>query len=160
MKEQAELVKSFVAVSAVLTGYDRVDLLGTGLADEYYRQVVAVVGEEISGELWDTGTRIIAQYGGDEKGLVGAIRREVLASAKLGPVARNVIQLWYWGGWIEMPQAWRNQYGTSPHDVTEFTSAEAYRQGLIWDAMSTHPEGAKQPGFGSWHLPPRPETNR
>lgn len=157
MQEQQDLVESFLAISAVLTGYDRVDLLGTGLADEYYRQVVAVVGEKISRELWAIGTKIIHEYGGDEAGLEAAIRREVLASTKFGPVARNIIQLWYWGSWLELPQAWRSRYGTSPADVTHFTSAEAYKQGLIWDAMGTHPQGAKQPGFGSWSLLPHSE---
>jgi hypothetical protein len=33
-------------------------------------------------------------------------------------------------------------------------SGQAYIQGLIWDAAEAHPPGAKQPGYGSWAIPP------
>jgi hypothetical protein len=28
-------------------------------------------------------------------------------------------------------------------------------EGLVWDAIGSHPQGAKQPGYASWALPPR-----
>lgn len=157
MNAQGDSVESFVSLSAVLTGYERVELLGTGLAGEYYSQVLAVVGPDITGDLLDIGTRILHEYGHVEAARDAAVRQELLASPKFGPVARNIIQLWYWGSWIQLPPAWRHQYGTSLQDTTHFTSAEAYKQGLIWDAMRSHPQGAKQPGFGSWSLRPRQE---
>ena len=38
--------------------------------------------------------------------------------------------------------------------VTRIISAEAYMEGLLWRAAGTHPQGAKQPGYGSWSFPP------
>lgn len=158
MHAREDPLESFLSLSVVLTGYERVDLLGTGLASEYYDQVLAVVAPEITSELLGIGDRLLREYDNDEARLEAAVRQELLASPRLGPVARNIIQLWYWGSWIQLPQAWRAQYGTSPQDTTHFTSAEAYKQGLIWDAMRSHPQGAHQPGFGSWSLVPRGES--
>lgn len=145
----------FLSLSVILTGFDRAELLGTGLIEEYYQQVVNVVGEAIGHELWAIAQNLIKHTGAD---LDDMIRRELMASTKFGPIARNIIQLWYWGSWIEMPQIWRNQYGTNPPNPqqyeTRFTSPTAYQEGLIWKAMFTHPQGAKQPGFGSWSNPP------
>jgi len=151
MDTKEEGLNQFLSLSVVLTGFDLSDLLGTGMAQEYYQQVVGSIGEDISQALWVTAQTLTEQTGAD---LESAIRRELMASPKLGPIARNIIQLWYWGSWVELPQDWRYQYGTSGQDVTRFTSPEAYQEGLIWKAMSTHPEGAKQPGFGSWSLLP------
>ena len=148
-------LEQFLSLSVRLTGFDRAALLGTGLLEEYYRQIVGVIGEAISQELWEVARQLSARACENSAQLEVAIRRELMASPKLGPVARNIVQLWYWGAWIELPQAWRNQYGTSSEDVTHFTSAAAYQHGLIWKAMGTHPQGAQQPGFGSWSLKPR-----
>ncbi len=145
-------LEQFLSLSVNLTGFDQAELLGTGLAQEYYDQLVSVIGEAISQELW-TITQNLTKL--DDKARATAIRHELLASSKFGPIARNIIQLWYWGSWIELPQSWRDQYGNNPKDVTRFTSAAAYQEGLIWKTMFTHPQGAKQPGYGSWSVPPR-----
>jgi len=143
--------KQFLFLSATLTGFDQAELLGTGLVQRHYRQVVDIIGEPIAQKLWAI-TRKLSRYTGEK--LETAIRSELMSSPKLGPVARNIIQLWYWGSWIELPQTWRDRYGTNQQDVTRFTSAEGYQEGLIWKAMATHPQGAKQPGFGSWSMLP------
>jgi hypothetical protein len=147
-----ESLEQFLALSVSLTGFDQVELLGTGLVQEYFEQVVGVIGEPISRELWAITRKLTGRAG---TGPEAAIRRELLSSPKYGPIARSIIQLWYWGCWNELPQSWQAQYGTSPQDVTHFTSATAYQEGLIWKAMGTHPQGAKQPGFGSWSMLPR-----
>ncbi len=144
-------LESFLSLSASLTGFDRVDLLGTGLAQEYFQQVVSAVGETISQELWTIAQNLPARTTNE---LETAIRQDLLSSPKFGPIARNIIQLWYSGLWNGLPQAWRNQYGVNPLDATHFTSTAAFQQGLIWKTMSSHPDAAKQPGFGSWSLKP------
>jgi hypothetical protein len=155
MDIKQDSLEQFLSLSVGLTGFDRAALLGTGLLEEYYQQIVSVIGEAISQELWEVARRLSARASENGADLDVAFRRELMAGPKLGPIARNIIQLWYWGAWIELPQAWRNQYRTSSQDVTHFTSAAAYQQGLIWKAMGTHPQGAQQPGFGSWSLKPR-----
>lgn len=144
----------FLALSALLTGFERVELLGSGVAQEYYRQVNDIIGTEIFQQLLFTSATIIECYGNDEEALETAIRREILANIKLGAVAKNIIQLWYLGSWVQMPQSWRTQYGNNPSDVTTVVSSQAYQEGLVWSVIKAHPPGAKQPGFGSWaHLP-------
>ena len=151
MEPAQDSLELFLSLSASLTGFDRVDLLGTGLAQEYYQQVVSAVGETISQGLWAVVQKLPARANNAQD---TAIRKDVLSSPKFGPIARNIIQLWYSGQWNGLPQAWRNQYGVNPSDVTHITSTAAYQQGLIWKTMSSHPDGAKQPGFGSWSLKP------
>jgi len=147
-------LEQFLSLSVGLTGFDRASLLGTGLLEEYYQQITSVIGEAFSQELWGIARQLNAHANGADADLEAAIRRELMASPKFGPIARNIVQLWYWGAWIQLPEAWRRHYGTNPQDVTHFTSAGAYQQGLIWTAMGTHPQGAQQPGFGSWSLEP------
>lgn len=155
MDTQKKSLERFLSLSVILTGFNRTELLGTGQIEEYYQQVVSVVGDAISHELWTIAQDLNKHTGTD---LDDLIRRELMASPKFGPIARNIIQLWYWGSWIEMLESWRNQYGTNPPNPqqyeTRFTSPAAYQEGLIWKAMFTHPQGAKQPGFGSWSKPP------
>jgi hypothetical protein len=152
MYTDQDSLEQFLSLSVHLAGFDQAELEGTGMAQEYYQQVVSVIGEANANELWGIA-RNLASYTGDE--LDTAIRRDLLASPKFGPIARNIIQLWYWGSWIELPDTWRYQYGTNPQQYqTRFTSPAAYQEGLLWKAMFTHPQGAKQPGFGSWSNPP------
>jgi hypothetical protein len=158
MKKKKDLAEQFLALSALLTGFERVDLQGTGLTEEYYRQLVGVIGKEICDELCLLSSRLIEELHDDEEKLNAAIRRQILASAKFGPVARNIIQMWYLGSWIQMPQGWRSEFGTSPNDVTRVISAEGYIQSLVYSVMGTHPPAAKQPGFGSWSQPPDSEV--
>ena len=65
--------------------------------------------------------------------------------------------MWYLGSWIQLPQAWRCEFGNNPNDVTSVISAEGYKQSLVYTVMGTHPPAAKQPGFGSWSQPPKNE---
>jgi hypothetical protein len=127
----------FAVVSARLTGFGRVTLLGTGMAAEYLAALDAVVGAPFVDEL------LAAE---DIDGL--------LADPRLGPVARNLIMLWYCGTWTVLPEDWRAAYGTSPLDTTRVQSPEAYQAGLQWVVAGAHPAGARQQGFGAWSVAP------
>ena len=107
--------EAFLSLSVYLTGFERVELLGTGMLEEYYKYVVCKAGK------FDPN----------------ALMREVKTSRTLGPIAKNIIRLWYMGTWRKDP-------------ADEVASAQAYQEGLIWKVMRTHPPGAKQPGFGTW----------
>jgi hypothetical protein len=112
---------------------------------------VNAAGRTISKELWAVVQNLPRRT---QNELETAIRQDLLSSPKFGPIVRNIIQLWYEGTWNGLPQTWRNQYGVNPQDFTHITSTAAYQQGLVWKTMSSHPDGAKQPGFGSWSLKP------
>ena len=134
-----DLVERFVELSAALTGFRGAELIGTGQARAHLDLVLSVAGE-------DLGARLLAAGPDDVP--------ELLADPDLGPLARNVIVLWYLGQWDQMPRAWRERHGAAPADESRVASAAAYRAGLVWPAIGTHAMGANAPGFGSWAAPP------
>jgi hypothetical protein len=77
----------------------------------------------------------------------------------LGPVARNIIRLWYVAIWYELPKRWKERFGGIDGEMPEFdetyvVSPAAYTEGLLWRAIGAHPAGAKAPGYGEWAEPP------
>jgi hypothetical protein len=131
----------FLELSVRLTGFGRVALLGTGMTDAYLRALDEVLPTGTVDELLAAGER--------DDGV-----SHLLDDAKLGPVARNLILLWYCGTWTALPDEWRAAYGTSPLDTTRVESAEAYLAGLQWVVAGAHPAGARQQGFGAWAVAP------
>lgn len=143
-----------VAVSVALTGFDSVELTGTGVVGLYLATLEKWVGPVILAQLLGFGT----EPPPDD----ATVRVRILSDAKLGPVARTLIGLWYYGTWTPLPSEWYLAYQAEipdPPNVTEaapyIPSPEAYIQGLVWIAAHTHPMGAKQPGFGTWAYPPK-----
>jgi hypothetical protein len=131
-----EPLERFVALSAELTGFRDVDIWGTGLARRHLDLLLAVAGDDQVAKL------------------LAARADHALADPDLGPLARNLIVLWYLGQWDQMPRRWRDRHGASPEDTAGVASAAAFREGLVWPAIGAHPTGAKAPGFGSWATPP------
>jgi hypothetical protein len=129
-------LERFVELSAALTGFRAAELWGTGQARPHLDLVVHACGEDLVARL------------------LAADPADVLADRDLGPIARNVIVLWYLGQWDQMPRAWRNRHGAAPADVARVASAAAFRAGLVWPAIGTHAMGANAPGYGSWAAPP------
>ncbi len=148
--------ESFLQLSAVITGYQRVDLLGTGVAWDYFTSFCSIVGKSISDELWQKSSKLLKRHKSNEEKLEKAIRVELLSDNKFGPLVRNLIKLWYLGQWDELPAHYRVTYGTTSKDVSHILSGDSYKEGLVWEAIGAHPMGAKQPGFGTWSSPPKP----
>jgi hypothetical protein len=153
-----ELRAEFLALSATLTGFSVFRLDGTGQTDAYLDTVTGIVGEATVEALVTVHRRVVDAAGGDEARLERGLRRELLSDARLGPVARNLVKLWYVGTWYELPAAWRDTFGSSPGDRTFVVSPEAYTEGLLWPAVGANPAGAKPFGYGMWAKPPRIET--
>jgi hypothetical protein len=137
--------RSFAALSAALTGFREADLWGTGMVETYLDELFATVGDAVVARLLTAG---------DEALRTGELEALVLDDPDLGPVARNVIVLWYLGQWNALPGEWRNRHGASPLDIPRVISADAYAAGLVWRAIGAHPMGARPPGYGSWADPP------
>lgn len=152
----SDSIEEFLLLSVILTGYSRADLLGTGMADQYYAELSSIVDEDICGDLWTATHKVLKAAGDNGEEIERGVRKLILDNPLLASVARNIIKMWYLGTWSELPQAWRNANGAKANDLDHVISAEAYREGLIWRAIGSHPQGAKQPGFGSWALPPAP----
>jgi len=139
----------FLALGAELTAFRIYELEGTGMVDDYIRTVDDIVGAATLDALLDIHARL--PQGEARK---AAISREILGDDRVGPVARNIMRLWYTGTWNRLPAAWTERYGPAVRDRTFVVSSAAYVEGLMWKAIGAHPAGAKGPGYGSWRHPP------
>lgn len=155
MEKHLDELETFTAISVPLTGYTRVELLATGMAAPYLDAIRGIIGAStLAGYLREVAA-ILQRSGGKEPELNREIRMHLLASLQYGPLTRNIVHMWYWGSWLALPDDWVAQYGKDiQHNTQHFISATAYTEGLIWNATGTHPQGAKQPGFGSWSVLP------
>jgi hypothetical protein len=145
------MIDTFLAFSSEVTAFTTFELYGTGQAQAYLAAVTDVVGEKLLGDLLAAYQLLQSVPRPDRE---DRLRREIFGDEKLGPIARNIIKLWYIGIWYELPGAWTESFGALPKNVTFMVSASAYTEGLLWTAIGANPSGAKAPGYGSWALPP------
>jgi hypothetical protein len=149
----ADSLALFVDLSYALSGFTRVELWGTGMVQTYYNELNLIIGERESGKLLGVSRGIIPPGEEVTPAIMKQVEREILADGRYGPVARNIIRLWYLGAWAQLPRSWRNIFGATSFDTDHIVSAEAYQESLVWTAGETHPMGAKQQGFGTWAMP-------
>ncbi|MFB7244216.1 hypothetical protein CW362_08915 [Streptomyces populi] len=157
--------EKFLSLSVDLTAFEETDLLGTGMAHAYLAKVRAACGDEVVTDLLDAhraaradaagGTGSHARTPLDRDLFDRALRHRILSDDRLGPVARNVIKLWYAGMWYALPPEWTDRHGARTAAETSTVTAAAYQEGLLWRAIGANPPGAKAPGYGSWAEPPR-----
>lgn len=150
---KSQQIDYFYGLSEVLTGYNLVKLYGTGQGEVYFDTVKDILGDEIVGELLSQ-FEIITEKHNTKKGLTKAVRNELNADAKWGPVCKNINLMWYMGKWYQMPTDWSENNISSELDVDKVISPNSYIEGLVWEAMGQHPQSAKQPGYGTWAFPP------
>jgi hypothetical protein len=143
---ESSLSQRFIHFSSEVTAFSVFDLHGTGQAQSYLSTVIRVVGEAVLAELLDAYDRAA--------GTAGALATEIFSDEKLGPIARNIIKLWYAGTWYELPSEWTESFGALANDGTFTASSQAYPEGLLWRAIGANPAGAKAPGYGSWAFAP------
>ncbi|WP_422526310.1 sugar dehydrogenase complex small subunit [Serratia fonticola] len=132
-------LQQFIDLSRLLTGFDRFELLGTGQAAFYYDWVQTHATERFA--------TLLATYGelpADAAQHSSFVETQLLGSEKLSTLVHSIIKLWYLGQW----------YSADNPNETQIPSANSYQQGLVWDAIHAHPQGAKQQGFGAWAEPP------
>lgn len=130
----------FSELSARLTGFSPAELAGTGMVGAHFDTLLEIVGEAHVTALLADAPELSVE--------------DLLDDPRFGPLCRNVIVMWYLGQWDQLPADWRRAHGASAGDVNNVVSAEAYTEGLVWPTIGSHPQAAKQPGFGSWALPP------
>ena len=154
--DKAELMEDFLDFSVVATGFSRFELQGTGQASLYFETVVKQIGEEILWELLQTFRNQEASAPEEDKSgmLSEGLGSEIISSGKLGPVARNIIKLWYIATWDSLPPQWLNWYATKEESSAFIPSPQAYPEGLVWKAIGVNPPGAKPQGYATWSDPP------
>jgi len=149
-----DTLERFTSLSEALTGYNGAELHATGMVETYYRTLRDILGGRMVGELLSAWEEVACQAGGESERVQEGLRGKILEDPKLGPVTKNLVFLWYTGQWNQMPGAWRDKWGAGADDQPHIVSPEAYREGLVWNAIGAHPMGAKQQGYGAWHYPP------
>ena len=149
-----ELMAAFLTLSATLTGYSRFRLLGTGQAEPYLATTRRAVGDDVLQALLNTSSEVEHDAAGDELALDRGLRARILSDDRLGPIARNVIKMWFIGTWFQLPQHWRDAHAAREPDTTHVVSPASYTEGLLWPTIGANPPGAKGPGFGTWAQPP------
>src|SRR5688572_10105329 len=131
---------AFVRLSSALTGFDRMELLGTGQAPAYFDWVISHADLFRLQEMW-----ALARGTLDD----AAIER-LLADERLGAIAMQINFLWY-------TAQWKTPFEPGFAAATQFVSPAAYEEALVWRVVLAHPPGARQTGFGSWSMPPARE---
>lgn len=146
------MIDQFLTFSAEMTAFPVFELRGTGLAEDYFNTVNRVVGAQVLDQLLAAyaSIGITSQPLRDHR-----LRQRIFGDDKLGPVARNIIKLWYIGIWEPLPTEWTEAYGPLENNDGFTVTAAAYTEGLLWPAIDANPPGAKAPGYASWVSPPR-----
>ncbi len=142
--------ENFLLLSVQLCGISSFDLVGTGYASQYYDTVAGIVGPDRLQRLLDS----FAGLTRDPEARNYALRKAILENEEFGPVARNIIKLWYSAVWFALPDEWQTKYGHIEKNVEFIPFAYAYPESLLGPATGAHPAGAKPTGHQSWALPP------
>lgn len=145
------MIENFIDLSIELTGFTRFALLSTGLSADCLNSAVKAVGAAIVNEMLSQ-YQTIAVAPPDRR--ASDIQRLILGDEKYGPIARNIMKMWYIGIWEALPLSWVERYAPLADNIGFMVSGMAYREGLLWLAIGANPPGAKAPGYGSWALPP------
>jgi hypothetical protein len=139
----------FLALSACLTGFEPLELTALGMADRYLQALDDRVPAAIVNNLLAVFQSMAPQDGN----ALARLNENIMDDATFGPVARNVILLWYQGSWRQLPDDWRAAHGVCALDATQVLSEDAYLAGLQWTVAGGHPAGGQPQGFGSWSNP-------
>ncbi|PZM84275.1 MAG: hypothetical protein DKT66_06475 [Candidatus Melainabacteria bacterium] len=138
-------VQKFLQLSSVLTGFSLFELRASDCTEEFYETTQRQIGRE-------NLEAFLANFADTTQADIDVS----LANSFLGPIAKNIIRMWYVGNWVAMPDEWWAAHSSEifAANSTFVVSSQAYKEGLVWKAADTHPMGSKSGGFGSWALPP------
>lgn len=142
---------NFVALSAVLTGFTTDQLFPPispdPVAVEYLSTLKANVPAALVTQLLTTFQNIAAQQ---PPNIAQEVQQQILDDPTMGPVARNIIRMWYLSIWYDLNQ----QQPITGFSTGTVVSMNAYTKGLAWDAAQAHPMGYSEMHYGYWATPP------
>jgi hypothetical protein len=151
MMDRQIATERFLALSAHLTGHDAARLTATGMADIYLDTMTERAGARTAEALLDAHADQVAAAEDPDR----ALRLAILGDARLGPVARRLIKMWYVGTWYALPADWRAAHGPDLPEGDTIPVPAAYTEGLLWPSVGANPPGAKPFGYAMWAKPPR-----
>lgn len=149
--DRSHTLDAFAELSAALTGFDAPHLIGTGNVACYWDLLVERAGAGNAAALLVAWSEKVVAAPDRSR----AMRLVVLSDGRLGPLARNLIRLWYVGTWRQLPTEWRAAHAPELPDDDIIPTREAYTEGLLWPAVGANPPGAKPFGYAMWAKPPR-----
>jgi hypothetical protein len=149
-------IEPFLEFSSRVTAFTVGELQRTGQVETYLETVAGVVGEDLLGDMLAIDVAIRSETRGDAAARDRLLRRWVFGDERFGPVARNIVKLWYLGTWYALPQVWHEVFGSGKADSTFIVSAAVYSEGLSWPRPGSHRPAAKGPGRGAWGTLPGP----
>jgi hypothetical protein len=145
----SQQLSTFLRISACLTGFELVELQGTGLSEKYLSVVTQATPADTLVQFFAEAERILQAGEGNPAAIEPMIAANLFPQSCFGGLAQNIVFMWYSGQWqptVDAPNV--------DLETVRNISPDAYVQGLVWTAAETHPPGAKQPGYGSWAKPP------
>ena len=143
----ANQLEKFLALSARLTGFDIIDLQAKGVGQAYLDALIQGAGTDNVQDLLNKAS----QLRDDDEDL---LKNHIWKHEKDGPLARNIVLMWYLGSWLPLPVEWHKKH-KQPRVKEYVISVDTYLQALQWDVIGAHPPGAMPGGFGSWSDPPK-----
>jgi hypothetical protein len=127
----------FLEISVYLTGFSKLELLGTGMLETYFNVMMNQNSIATAEGFLAESAGILKRNDGNTEKINADILSKLMPDSLFNGLAKNIITMWYMGNWDNV------------------INPQTYVQGLIWSTASTHPPGAKQPGYGSWHAAPK-----
>jgi hypothetical protein len=141
--------QTFLDISVYLTGFNKNELLATGMHETYYYTIMKEPDQDNVRAFFKEAQKIMDEFGANETQLNEEIAKRLIPTNNYFELAKRIILVWYTGIWTD-----KVMINGKLEDVSAMISGDSYAEGLIWAAAETHPAGAKQPGYGSWALPP------
>jgi hypothetical protein len=133
-----------------LTGFEVTELEATGMAEKYLAVVEQATPADTLTGFFQQSETILQAGEANPEAIDPLIAANLFPSSCFGGLAQNIVLMWYFGEWYPAVQAEEAKSLQNARNI----SPNAYVQGLVWAVVKAHPPGAKQPGYGSWAMPP------
>lgn len=149
-------ISDFVTISAALTGFTAATLRPVidpiGLARTYLDTVIKEVGSAAYAALQ---TLYLVNARKPPQQIADALLETSSGepASKTALLAQSIVQLWYLGSWYAPAQPACPPAQANPARVV---SSDAYKSGLAWKLLQTHPMGYSEFSFGYWSAQPPP----
>jgi len=138
MESNKKSADIFLDISVFLTGFNKMELLGTGMLETYFNVVMNMNNVVLVQSFLAESEKILTKNQGNAEKINNEILHKLMPDSLYNGLAKNIITMWYMGNWMNT-----------------VISPQSYVQGLIWGVAETHPPGAKQPGYASWSTAPK-----
>jgi len=135
-------LETFVSLSSILTGYAESTLKPGADTQKLSELYFNVLNKEVAAQtISQLNTVFLGLSNPDE----ATVKTQIVKDSILGPIAKNIIQMWYSGIWYNL---------NDKPDESYVVSSIAYKNGLVWSTIYAHPMGYSEETFGYWNTAP------